>query len=120
MRTVILILAVLLFGGVAFAQHPDMRFKETSVTGAWDSAYVLVAFGGLKVNILNLSSADTLKYFFGKTKADSTTATVYKLYPGKDVAIEIPVAGDNFRCLFRRSTNAAALSAIEQTPYNEK
>ena len=120
MRTVILALAVLLLGGVAFAQHPEMGFKETQLTGAWDSMYVLNAFGGLKVEVWNWSTTDTVKFFFGKTKADSATAVVYSLYPTSGFLNEIPVAGGNYKALFRRAINGSARSVVNRMIYNEK
>lgn len=120
-RGILALVLGLLIIGTAQAQHPFMRSVRKNITSAWDSAYVLVGYGPMKIDLYNWSSSDTIRYFFGGSKADSTTAIMYWLFPLQGTRIEIPMAGYSFKCLFRRLTAAGtAETQIEQWPAEEK
>ena len=116
MRTLLLAALVLFACSLTWPQAREARSYNYTVTGVWDSAYVLTTWGPAEWDITNVSTTDTLIYFFGRTKADSLTSAKYRLYPGYSKHIVIPFAGANWTACFRKSSGAALLSNLEQLP----
>jgi hypothetical protein len=116
MKTFTIVVLVLLAVSLSTGQTTDARSWNKSITAAWDSSYTYVSSGPALWDISNESTTDTLIYFFGRTKADSSTSAMFRLYPGWSKQIRIPQAGDRWRACFRKSSSAAIISNLEQLP----
>jgi hypothetical protein len=116
MKTFTLALLVLLTASLALSQTTETRAWNRTITAAWDSAYVLTPIVGSVIDISNTSTTDTLIYFFGRNKADSTTSAMFRLYPGYSKRFTITVPGSRFKACFRKSSGSDIVSNLEQLP----